>query len=411
MIVEVVAVGTELLLGQIVNGNAATIGRRIAEEGHDAHYQTVVGDNIARIASAIEASSRRADAVILTGGLGPTQDDLTREAICAATGRPMVFEPAVADRLRSRFAAFGRDMPEANLRQAERPEGAVQLENAKGTAPGIALRHEGTWIFALPGVPEEMETLLETEVLPRIRSSEGRGVLRSRLLRTWGSTESAVAEMLDDLYGPANPSLAFLASGGEIKLRITAKAETEEEADTLIAPLEAEIRSRLGSRVFATDGDTIEVVLLRLLKERGWSLSTAESATGGMVAARVTSVPGASEVFRGSVVSYATDVKTSVLGVPGATIQEHGVVSEPTALAMAAGAGERLASDVAVAVTGSAGPDPQERPVGTMIVAVRTPEGARARTLRMPGDRERIRTFTVTAALQLTRLAVTGEWW
>jgi len=409
VIVEVVAVGTELLLGQIVNGNAATIGSRIAEEGHDAHYQVVVGDNITRIASAIREATRRADAVILTGGLGPTQDDLTREAICEATGRPMVFDDDVADHLRARFAALGRAMPDANLRQAERPKGALQLENTKGTAPGLALDHEGTWIFALPGVPEEMVRLLEDEVLPRLRTAGEHAVLRSRLLRTWGSTESKVAEILGDLYGPANPSLAFLASGGEIKIRITAKAQTDADAEAMIAPLEREVRSRLGSLVFATDQDTIEAVLLRRLEERHWSLATAESATGGMIAARLTSVPGASKVFRGAAVTYATELKSTVLGVD--TLGADGVVSEPTALAMADGAARMLGADVVISVTGSAGPEPQEQPVGTMVVAVRTPDAAKARTLQLPGDRERVRTYTVTAALHLARLAVTGQWW
>jgi len=412
VIVEIIAVGTELLLGQIVNGNAASIGRRIAEEGHDAHYQVIVGDNIARIASAIKEAMARADAVILTGGLGPTQDDLTREAICEATERPMVFEHRIADRLRERFAALGRSMPVSNLRQAERPDGSIQLDNTKGTAPGIALEHEGTWIFALPGVPEEMERLLEDEVLPRLRRDvEGTSVLKSRLLRTWGSSESTVAEILDDLYGPANPSLAFLASGGEIKIRITAKAKTEAEAEAMIAPLEAEVRSRLGARVFAADQDTIEVVLLRLLGERRWRLAVAESATGGMIAARLTAVPGASSVFRGALIAYAADLKTTLLGVSEQAIERSGVVSESTALAMAEGAALRLGAEVAISVTGSAGPEPQEKPVGTMVVGIVTPEGARARTLHLPGDRERIRTYATTAALHLARLGVTGSWW
>lgn len=410
MIVEVLAVGTELLIGQIVNGNAATIGRRLAEEGHDAHYQGVVGDNIGRIAEAISVALGRADAVIITGGLGPTQDDLTREGICLATGRPMEFVQDAAVHLRDRFERLGRSMPEANLRQAERPAGAEFLPNPKGTAPGLALRDDQGWVFALPGVPEEMEALLEKEVVPRLRTG-GEGIVKSRLIRTWGSSESTVAELLDDLYGSANPSIAFLASSGEIKIRITAKARTEADADGMIEPIERSVRERLGARVFGMDQDTIEVIVLRLLAERGWRLAAAESATGGMIAARITSVPGSSRVFRGAVVTYATDLKTTVLDVPAEVVERDGVVSEAMARAMAMGAAERLGAEVAVSVTGSAGPDPQERPIGTMIIGVHTPGGTQARTMRFPGDRERVRTYTTTAALQLLRLGVSGEWW
>jgi nicotinamide-nucleotide amidase len=410
VIVEVLAVGTELLIGQIVNGNAATIGRRLAEEGHDAHYQGVVGDNIGRIAEAISVALGRADAVIITGGLGPTQDDLTREGICLATGRPMEFVQDAAVHLRDRFERLGRSMPEANLRQAERPAGAEFLPNPKGTAPGLALRDDQGWVFALPGVPEEMEALLEKEVVPRLRTG-GEGIVKSRLIRTWGSSESTVAELLDDLYGSANPSIAFLASSGEIKIRITAKARTEADADGMIEPIERSVRERLGARVFGMDQDTIEVIVLRLLAERGWRLAAAESATGGMIAARITSVPGSSRVFRGAVVTYATDLKTTVLDVPAEVVERDGVVSEAMARAMAMGAAERLGAEVAVSVTGSAGPDPQERPIGTMIIGVHTPGGTQARTMRFPGDRERVRTYTTTAALQLLRRGISGEWW
>ncbi len=413
MIVEVIAVGTELLLGQIVNGNGATIGRRLADEGYDAHFQVVVGDNLSRLAQSISTAIGRADAVVLTGGIGPTPDDLTREAICAATGRAMLFSEEYAARLRARWEATGRVMPDSNLRQAEYPEGAEQLVNAKGTAPGIALAHQDTLIFALPGVPAEMEALLDLEVLPRLRAAAGGPkVLRSRLLRSWGLSESQVAEILDDLYhGSANPSVAFLASSGEIKVRITAKGDSEEEVEGLIAPVEEEVRRRLGTRIFGSDGDTIETVVVDMLEERDWKLATAESATGGMVAARITAVPGASRVFVGSLVTYTTDLKRRLLGVPEDTIEGEGVVSEATAGAMARGAADLLGAEVAVAVTGSAGPDPQEQPAGTMIIGVHTPEGDGARTLRLPGDRERVRTYATTASLQLVRLAVAGTWW
>jgi len=413
VIVEIIAVGTELLLGQIVNGNGAFIGRRLAEEGLDAHYQVVVGDNDDRLVDAVTTALGRSDAVILTGGIGPTQDDLTREAICRATGRQMAFSEEYAARLRGRWEATGRVMPESNVRQAEYPEGGLQLPNPKGTAPGIALEHDGKWIFALPGVPQEMQLLLDDEVMPRLRRLVGGpAVVKSRLLRSWGMSESQVAELLDDLFqASVNPSVAFLASSGEIKVRITAKANTDAEASRLIAPVEAEVRERLGARIFGSDGETIEVIVLGMLEERGWRLATAESATGGLIAARITSVPGASRVFVGSIVPYATELKHRLLEVPTATLDGAGVVSEETAIAMAEGAARLLGAEVAVSVTGSAGPDEQEQPAGTMVIGVHTPEGTAARTFQLPGDRERVRTYAGTAALQLVRLAVEGSWW
>jgi nicotinamide-nucleotide amidase len=409
VIVEVVAVGTELLLGQIVNGNAASIGATLAENGFDAHYQQVVGDNHERMVTAIGAAASRSDAVIITGGIGPTQDDITREALCSLTGRAMVRNDDYVEVLRKRFASLGREMPENNLRQADHPEGAEQLPNPKGTAPGIFLDHEGTLFFALPGVPEEMHLLMSDHVLPRLRRAGGEEfTLHSRVVRTWGMSESAVAHLLDDLYtGSVNPSIAFLASGGEIKIRITAKASDVGTALALIEPMEAEVRSRLGSSVFGSDEETIEPVLKGLLADRGWTIAFAESATGGLVASRFTAVPGVSEVFRGAIVPYAADVKDSVLGIDIG----DGVVTEEVAVSLADAVRRCFGSDVGVGVTGSAGPKPLEREVGTMIVAVVTPEGSGVRTLRMPGDRERVRIYTTTAALHLSRLAVSGQWW
>ena len=410
MIVEVVAVGTELLLGQIVNGNAATIGAALADRGFDAHFQVVVGDNLDRVATAIRTATERADAVIITGGIGPTQDDITREAVCAALGLEMMFDDSYAVFLRERFLTWGRDMPASNLRQAEYPEGAVLLPNPKGTAPGLALTHKEKLLFLLPGVPTEMSHLLEFEVIPRLRQAAGvDAVVFSRILRSWGRTESQIGEMLEDLFAATtNPSIAFLASAGEIKVRITAKARTIVEAEELVAPIEAEVRSRLHPSVFATDSQTIEQVIKSQLVARGWTIGSAESATGGMVAARLTATPGASAFYRGSVITYAPDLKASLLGVEDLS---PGLVSEPIALAMADGARRALKVDVAVSVVGSAGPEPLEQPVGTVVMAVATPEDARARTVKFPGDRERIRVYSATTALHLVRLAVTGEWW
>jgi len=411
VIVEVLAIGTELLLGQIVNSNATRIGERLADAGLDHFQQTVVGDNEARIVAAIDAACSRADALIITGGLGPTKDDLTREALAEAAGVELIFDTEQAERLRERWTSSGRIMPESNLQQAERPLGSDLIANPKGTAPGIRMRMADTWVFALPGVPAEMIPMLENSVIPFLGGGDD-SVVVSRLLRTWGESESAIGERLGDLYDTStNPTIAFLASGGEIKIRITAKAATRDEALALIAPFEETIRDRLGKRIFGADDDTVEVVVLRMLEERGWTLGTAESATGGLVAGRITSVPGASRVFRGSVVSYATEVKESLLEVPGDLVAEHGVVSEPVAVSMAEGARGRLDADVVVSVTGSAGPDPQDRPVGTVVVSVVTPDTSQVRTLTLPGDRERVRTFASTAALQLLRMSLQGVDW
>jgi nicotinamide-nucleotide amidase len=414
MNVEVLAVGTELLLGQIVNSNAAEIGSRLAEAGLDHYRQGVVGDNLDRMMRALKGAMDRSDAVIITGGIGPTQDDITREAMCAAAGVGMVFNEAFAGELRTMWESRGRSMPESNLRQAEHPEGAVMIPNRKGTAPGLRMRSGDTWLFAVPGVPAEMIQMVEDDVIPFLIAESGGDdmILVSRVVRTYGLPESQVAEILSDLFEAAvNPTMAFLASAGEIKVRLTASAPDGTAAAVLLDPIEAAIRERLGSRVFAIGGGPIEEIVLDLARERGWTLGTAESATGGMVAARLTSVPGSSASYVGSIIAYSAGAKQDLLDVPPGVIDAHGLVSEETALAMARGGAARLPADVVVAVTGSAGPEPLEAPVGTMVVAVRTPEGARARVLHMPGDRERARALATTAALQMLRLALMGEWW
>jgi nicotinamide-nucleotide amidase len=408
MIVEIVAVGTELLLGQIVNSNASVMGSALAERGLDAHFQQVVGVNLGRIATAIETALDRSDALVITGGIGPTQDDMTREALAQVTDRELVFSEDYAGHIREWWARRGREMPESNLRQAYYPEGAEMLPNPRGTAPGLMIRHDEKLIFCVPGVPAEMEYLMANEVLPRLTAESGtEHVIASVLLRSWGRPESEVAEILDDLYtGSVNPSLAFLASNSEIKIRITAKAPNTEEAKTLIEPMELEVRSRLGESIFGTDDETIERILLRLLMERHQTIGTAESMTGGMVSARLTDLPGASAVVKGGIVAYDSELKRKLLDV-----DDESVVSPEAAVGMATGARALLGVDVAISVTGSAGPDPLEKPVGTVIIGVATPDDARARELRFTGDRDRIRVFGTVAALHLARLGIVGRWW
>ena len=414
MRVEVLAVGTELLLGQVVNSNAAVIGTRLAEAGLDHYRQSVVGDNLGRITEVLAEACSRADALIITGGLGPTQDDLTREALQAVAGVKMAFSEEYAARLGDWWRRRGREMPASNLRQAEYPVGAVLIPNERGSAPGLEMRIGSCRVFALPGVPQEMVPMLERHVVPSLLEAVGEQgtVIVSRLLRTWGEPESALAERLDDLYeGGTNPTLAFLASAGEIKLRLTARAHTREAAVAAIAPVEEEIRSRLGPLVFGVDDEMVEAVVLQMCRDKGWRLATAESVTGGLVAAALTAVPGASEVFTGSVVAYSPSAKEDLLGVGPELIGEAGQVSEEVAVSMAEGAARRFGVEAAVAVTGSAGPEPLEEPPGTVVVGVVTPEDGRARTLHLPGDRERVRAYAATAALHLLRLGVSGAWW
>ena len=409
MIVESLAVGTELLLGQIVNTNAADIARRLADSGLMHVRQSVIGDNLKRMDEAIASAAARSDALIITGGIGPTQDDVTRESVAAVAGVPLVFDAAYADVMRAKAVARGREFSESNLKQAYRPEGSVVIENQKGSAPGFRAEIDGCFVFCLPGVPEEMRTMLDESVMPflRSRSGTGHGVVASRVLRSWGMAEARVGEILDDLFlESVNPTIAFLASAGEIKIRLTAAAETQAEAEALITPVEEEVRRRLGDLIFGADDETIEEVIHQRLLSRGWKIGSAESATGGLIARRLTMIGGTSATFRGSIVAYATDLKSSLLDVDASVITDFGVVSEETATAMVRGARDALDVDVAVAVTGSAGPEPMEKPVGTMIVAVATPTVELVKTFTMPGDRERVRTYTATAALHLVRTAL-----
>jgi nicotinamide-nucleotide amidase len=408
--VEVLAVGTELLLGQIINSNGAHIGARLAEFGLDHYRQSVVGDNLERLTEAIGEAAGRSDALIITGGLGPTQDDLTREALCAAAGVEMRHSEEHEDALRDLWARRGRQMPVTNLRQAQYPDGAEMLPNGKGTAPGLRVRIGSCLVFALPGVPEEMESMLDEFVLPALVGEDKgeRGVIVSRLLRTWGESESRIAELLADIYsGSTNPTLAFLASSGEIKLRLTARATDAAAASAAIEPMEAEIRGRLGALVFGADAETIETIVLDECRRHGWLLGTAESMTGGLIAGSLTAVPGSSEVFAGAIVAYTAFAKESALRVPARLIAEHGQVSAEVALAMADGVVDRLGVEVAVSVTGVAGPDPLGREPGTVVIAVRTPEVSRTSELVLPGDRERVRTYATTGALHQVRLALT----
>jgi len=407
---DVVAIGTELLLGQITDTNSQWIGEQLAAVGVDSLLQVKVGDNLGRMQTVLRRVLEDADAVIVCGGLGPTHDDVTREAIAAVMGVALVPDDRLAEVIRDLFSSRGRRMAENNLRQAQVPAGATIIPQTRGTAPGLIcpVTIDGVQkvIYAVPGVPHEMKDMVQRAVLPDllVRGGDDAAVIVSRTLRTWGESESGLNERLDPLIARldevGNPTLAFNASGWEgIKVRLTAKAATEAAAQVLLAAWEAEARMLIGDLVFAVDDQTMESVVLQLLRDRDWSLGLAESVTGGLVAGRITSVPGASEVFRGAVVSYASEVKFQLLGVPRGP-----VVSEAAAAAMARGAQQVLGCHVALALTGVAGPAEQDgMAVGTLCVGIAVGEEVFTRTLRMPGQRDQMRQMSVISALDLLR--------
>jgi nicotinamide-nucleotide amidase len=374
LIVEVIAVGTELLLGQITNTNAAAIGARLAEEGFDAHYQVTVGDNLGRLVAAIENALVRSDAVILTGGIGPTQDDLTREAMARVAGREIVRDEAHAAWIESRIRAQSGTVNLTVLRMADLPEGAQGLPNANGAALGVALEHQRKWMFAVPGVPVEMMAMLDGEVIPRLRSLAGVSVLRSRVLRTWGLGESSIAEQLDDMFESTNPSVAFLISDMEVKIRISAKAADSDAAWALIAPIEERIRAQLGDVVFGADEETVERLVAAALFSHGWRVGTVEDATLGQVGARLALADP--DRFAGSIISKG--------------------LSEDTP-----------DTDVALKV-GPIGPDldPGPRTTRQVEMTVITPVGESTRVFDFGGDDERVRSFATIAGLHMIRIAL-----
>ena len=411
---EIIGVGTELLLGQIVNTNAAWIGQRLADVGWDCLRHTVVGDNEQRIADAIREALGRADAVILTGGLGPTQDDVTREALAAVAGVRLVRKPELETWLRERFARMSiQRMAEMNLRQADVPEGARTIDNPRGTAPGLIMELDGKPAYAVPGVPREMEGMLEQVVLPDLaaKAGEGRAIV-SRVLRTVGVGESRLAERLTPLWeqaGAGQVTMAYLASPGEVRVRLTAVGPAREAALEEIAPVEARIREELGDIVYGTDDDSLETVVGRLLRERGLTLATAESLTGGLLGGRITGIAGSSDYYLGGVVAYATDAKASLLGVDPALLEAEGLVSEPVAAAMAAGARKVFGADLGLATTGVAGPTEQSgRRVGTLCIGAADATGTATRTFTAPGDRTQVRLWTCAVALDLARRRLEG---
>jgi competence/damage-inducible protein CinA-like protein len=409
---EIIGVGTEILLGQIANSNAQWISERLADIGVDVLHHQAVGDNVDRIADAFRLALSRADAVIVTGGLGPTQDDITRDGLAMALGVKLERHPEIEDFLRERFAGYGREMAEINLVQADVPEGARYILPERGTAPGLVSETaDGKVVYAVPGVPAEMREMMEGTILPDLGERGGGAAIVSRVLRSTGIAESKVAELLADLFErSSNPTVAYLASSGEVKVRLTAKAATHGEAEDLLAPLAAEVARRLAPHVFTTGDEELEQVVGRELRARRRTVACAESLTGGGLAARLTKAPGASEYFLGSAVTYTAKAKHDVLGVSQETIDGPGVVSEECAREMAAGARELFGADVALALTGVAGPEPHggQQP-GQVWMAIDAADAKEARGFRAPGDRAQVRRWAEQGALDLLRRYLQGS--
>ncbi len=403
---EIIAVGTELLLGQLVDTNTPFIAQRLADTGIDVYAAHTVGDNRARIATAISAAPDRSDGVITCGGLGPTVDDVTRDGVCDALDTECERDEVTIARMEGFFASIGRPMRENNRKQADVPRGSTVLENSRGTAPGfIATRRDGKFVACLPGVPHEMETMLAEQLLPRLRErlkTDERIV--TRVLHVTGLGESEIDHRIDDVFRAGeNPKIAVLAHRGVCDVKIMAKARSDARAAEMIDPVERALRERLRGHVFGSDGTTLPQAIVELLRARGWRLAAAESCTGGRIAAAITSVPGASKVFAGGVVAYEDEAKTVLLDVAAGVIRQHGAVSEETALSMALGALRRFRADVALSTTGIAGPDggTEEKPVGLVWLAAVWPGSKRSVSTNFPGDRDDVQTRATQATLSL----------
>ena len=404
---EVVAVGTELLLGQVIDTNSSWMGERLAVAGIDSHFQTKVGDNLARMVLALRTALARSDAVIVCGGLGPTQDDITREAIAEVMNVELRRDEAIVERIRAMFSSRGREMAENNARQADVPQGATVIEQVRGTAPGLICPVGHKVIYAVPGVPHEMREMVERAVVPDLQVRAGTtATILSRTLRTWGLAESSLAELLEPRLQALDemehgPTIAFLASGIEgIKVRITVKSPDAESARSLLAAEESEVRALLGDIVFGADEETMEDAVGNHLRTAELTLGLAESLTGGLVGSRLTNAVGASEWFRGSIVAYSREVKYDLLGVP-----EGPVVSAEAAETMAEGARKALGADIGLAVTGVAGPAEQDgQPVGTVFFGLAIGDGpAVSAQVHLPGDRELVRQFAAISLMDFLR--------
>jgi len=408
---EILAIGSELLTPGRSETNAVYLTARLLECGIAVGARVTVADDAALVASAFRAALSRAELVIATGGLGPTEDDLTREAAAAALGRGLRRDEAILAALRERFARYGRAMAPVNEKQADVIEGAVVLANPRGTAPGQSVEAHGRWLVLLPGPPSEMQPIFEAQVLPLLMARRAGIVLRTRVLRIAAMSESDVEQAVAPVYKTfSNPRTTILGSPGQVELHLTAEGASPDAAEERIEALAGAIRERLVGRVYSEDGRELPEVVAALLRERGLRLALAESCTGGLLAARISAVPGASHFLERGFVTYSNEAKRELLGVDAETLAREGAVSEPVARAMAEGARASARADIGVGITGIAGPDggTPEKPVGLVFIAVDGAAGSRVRRAHFPGDRERVRYQATQAALEMLRRGLLG---
>jgi len=401
---ELVSIGTELLLGQIVDTNAAYLAAKLAEIGVGVYFKTTVGDNLERARLALEQALARSDALVCTGGLGPTADDVTSEAVAALTGTQLVLHQPSLDHIQRLFHHRQLPLLDSHRKQALIPSGALPLPNPVGSAPGYILELRGKLIAALPGVPSEMRAMAEESLLPYLAErTGGELVIKSRVLRFAGIGESMLEERTRELFASENPTIAYLAQPGEAHLRITARAASRSQADAMIAAMQQAVLERLGEAYFGADQDTLESAVGARLRQLGLTLATAESCTGGLLGDRITNIPGSSAYYQGGVVSYSNRAKVELLGVPSPVIAAHGAVSAETALAMAGGARARLRADLALAITGVAGPGggTAAKPVGLVYLALDDGVHPASRELRLGGARQEIKYRSTQVALTM----------
>ncbi len=402
---EIIAVGTELLLGNIVNTNAQYLSQKLADLGIDVYYHVVVGDNLKRLTETIKTSLERSDIVITSGGLGPTADDITKEGAAQAMGLKLLPDEESIERIKKMFSSTGRIMTENNIKQGYIPEGAVVLENNNGTAPGVLIEKEGKIVIMLPGPPKELYPMFESKVLPYLKSKTD-STIRSKVLRVIGVGESAVEHILKDIFdSQANPTIAPYAKDGEVHLRITAKTGIPEEADSLIAEMEQKVRAILGDNIYGCNEETLEEAVLKLLQKKNLTISLAESCTGGLVASRLTDIPGASASLISGVISYSNESKINMLKVKEETIRKYGAVSPQTAEEMAVGAKRLSNTDIGLSITGIAGPDggSAEKPVGLCYIGIAIGKSVNVQKIMLTGNRNRIRWGSSSRALDFLR--------
>jgi len=410
---EILTIGDEVVRGEIVDSNKSFLAERLRTVDIECHYQVSVRDDPADMTDAFRLAVSRSDVVLVSGGLGPTRDDLTASVLASTFGRELLLDEASLETIRGFFGRIGRPMAENNAKQAYFPEAADVLLNPIGTAPGFMIEEAETLIFCLPGVPRELARMMDEQVLPRLTARGVLGeasVVRTELLRTFGTGESTLDAELADLARGDGVDLGFRTAFPDNYLRPVARAKTAEEAEAKLAELVEAIRERLGPVIYGTGEDPLEAVVGGLLAERQQTIAVAESCTGGLLAQKLTAVPGASSYFLGGVVAYANEVKVGMLGVPEADLDAHGAVSDPVAIAMAEGVRSRFGSDFGVATTGISGPTggTETKPVGLVHVAICWPGGSRSEGFVFPLDRERHRVLTVQLALDWVRRAMLG---